>query len=46
MTRCVTHHFACECREQAFRDAIHDLLDQLADEGVDTVEHPARALTK
>ena len=46
MTRCVTHHFACDCREQMFQDAIADLLDELADQGVDTVNHPARALTK
>jgi len=41
---CVTHHFACDCREAMFSDAIADLLDELADQGIDTVDHPARDL--
>ena len=34
----------CDCREYALQGAIKDLLDELADEGVDTVNHPAREL--
>lgn len=41
---CTTHHRACDCREATYAAAIHDLLDQLADTGVDTVHHPARQL--
>lgn len=42
--KCVTHHYACDCREEALQAAIAALLDELADQGIDTVQHPARKL--
>ncbi len=33
-----------EAEVERCKDAVRDLLDELADQGVDTVHHPARAV--
>ncbi|MFN2555307.1 MAG: hypothetical protein ABR592_00275 [Nitriliruptorales bacterium] len=35
---------ALEAEIERLRDTVRDLLDELADQGVDTVYHPARAV--